>query len=238
MTPRFSQVALLAGLLLPLLAAPGCISVKVGPDVEAAPADVFHTLDAAVLPAGASGPKGALPAIAVRGFRSRDRIEQRVLTRPAEGTVLALEHDFWADDPPAAATEAVREALAASKWCASVSDPSDGHQVELTLDGVLLDLVVVGDLSGSGRGKSGTSGAEAGASAAPGAAKGAPAEILVRVRYTLASAATGEVVRSSVHEAREALPKPSSLEGLGPAAGRALGRTLAEAAKTWGQDAR
>lgn len=193
----------------------GCISVKVGSDEEPAEADRFHALDRAELgpgatsgaPLGAPPPaaaKGPLPVIAVRAFRARDRFDRHVVRHDGPGLVTPLDRDFWADEPDAAVTEAVREALASCGRYAAAVDPSDAHRAQLALDGVLLDFTWSAD----------------------------PPSARFAARFTLSDAATGQVLSTSVHEAVEPFSGPAT-SGLGPAMSRAAGRALRAAMERW-----
>lgn len=185
----------------PILAS--CVSVKLGPDKESAEADRFHALDRAEVGALPPAP-GALPVIAVRTFRTRDRFDRHVVRREGPGLVSSMDHDHWADEPDAAVTEAVREALASCGRFAAAVDPSDAHGAQLVLDGVLLDFSWGAD----------------------------PPVARFAARLTLSSAVGGDVLSTSVHEADEPVPGPGTA-GLGPAMGRAAGRALRAALERW-----
>lgn len=183
----------------------GCITVDVGgkKDVAALP-DVFHVLEpSAAAEAGVRPVKDARPSdtvIAVRTFRAAGRFDKHVVRRDGAGVVSALDHDYWADEPAAAVTDAVRETLAAAAGAAAVVDPSDAHEAQVLLDGSIQEFTFV---------------------------PGTPSKALVRIRFTWSDPKTGRVVQSGIQEASVDLPGAGT-DGLGIAMARAVGRaTLA-----------
>lgn len=195
-------------LLTIALAAPlaGCITVDVGGKKDtAAPADVFHVLEPAVAAEagslGAKEPQASDTVIAVRSFRAAGRFDKHVVRRDGAGVVSGLDHDYWADEPAAAVTDAVRETLAAAAGAAAVVDPVNAITAHVVLDGVIQEFTFV---------------------------PGTPSKALVRIRFTWADARTWRVVQSGIQEASVELPGAGT-DGLGVAMARAVGRATVAA---------
>jgi len=194
-----------AACALGLLAA-ACITVDVGPrDKGQTPTDRFHVLESVEPPAAPRATSGR--SLSVQSLRGRDRFAKHVLRREADGTVVALDHEFWADEPTSAVTDALREALAGSGVFSWVADPTDAVEADLVLSGQVLDF----SLDGS----------QAGASAAR-----------VRLRLTLADPKSGNVLHTGAFEAAEPLPG-GALPRLGPTMAKAVARCLRDAVQAW-----
>lgn len=186
------------------LALAGCIHVDVGGEEEGAPADRFHVIDAIETP---PAPKGArAPSLGVRALRGRDRFGRHVVQREADGTVVALDHEYWADEPTTAVTDALREGLAASGAFDWVTDFTEASDTRFVLGGQVLDFSLD-------------------------ASRGAPAA-RARLRLTLSEGGTGRVLHSGAFEATEPLPG-GSLPGLGAAMSKALSRCARDALAAW-----
>lgn len=187
------------------LLAAACISVDVGPKDKTVTSDRFHVLDSVETPPAPKQPSGR--SLAVQSLRGRDRFGKHVLRREADGTVVVLDREFWADEPTSSVTDALREALAASGAFAWVSDPTDAVDADLALSGQVLEFAL------------------------DSAKDGGPAA-RVRLRLTLADRGGGTVLHSGSFDATEPLPG-GALPSLGPAMAKAVSKCLRDAVQAW-----
>lgn len=213
--------------------AAGCINVDVGLGSGTPPTDRFHVIDPVAPPTAPQAKKG--PTLAVRTLRTRDRFTRHVVQRDGSGTVVSLDHEYWADEPSAAVSDGLREALSGSGVFSSVADASEGLDTRLVVGGQVLEFCVDGGGAPTPPAAAPTppAGGAKPASPAPApapAASGTSAR--VRIRLTVADAKSGEVLHSGAFEAAEPLPG-GDLSKLGPAMGRALSRCVQDAVTAW-----
>jgi ABC-type uncharacterized transport system auxiliary subunit len=191
---------------LPTLAAAlvlgGCINLGLG-NVGGYPNLHRHTLDTAT---GVTARPGAAPALAVRGFSSRSRYDIRVVRRGDADDFSYLEFERWGELPASAVTDAVREALAASKAFKSVTSAGDALVVERFLDGYVLAFDLVKTPSG-------------------------PWKARVSLRLVL-SDRLGNLLHTSVYTTEHNLPGSDPV-GLGPAMSAAVGDAVNRALADW-----
>jgi ABC-type uncharacterized transport system auxiliary subunit len=162
-----------------------------------------HTVDAAT---GVTAKKGAAPGLAVRPFGARARYDLRVVRRDGVDAFVYLEFDRWGETPADAATDAVREGLAASGAFAFVSSSGDALAVERFLDGYVLGF----DLVKSEKG---------------------PWSARFAVRLSL-SDKLGKLLHTAVYESSRELPDASAA-GVGPAMSAAVGDVVNRALADW-----
>jgi ABC-type uncharacterized transport system auxiliary subunit len=189
---------------LAALLAPACIRVGIGG--EAAPAlERVHTLGDAA-PAKAAGPRTA-ETLAVMPMRGRKRFDERVLREEPDGRVAILETEHWAESPPDAATDAVRETLARSGAFAAVTTQTAGLASTRALNGYVLSFHVVRPEKG-------------------------PWRAVFKARLELVDPTNGALLCGGVYEGAADLPH-ESLDGLGAAMTRAVGDAVAAALAQW-----
>jgi len=191
-------VARFVGLVAAALAA-GCLNLGDGTHPEMH----RHTVDAA---AGVAARPGSAPGIAVRPFGARARYDVRVVRRDAADDFVYLEFDRWGEPPADAATDAVREGLAASGAFAFVSAAGDALAVERFVDGYVLGFDLVKSASG-------------------------PWTARFAVRLSLSDKA-GKLLHTAVYESTSTLPSPSPV-GVGPAMSVAVGDAVNRVIADW-----
>jgi ABC-type uncharacterized transport system auxiliary subunit len=191
-----------AWVLAVALVLPGCINLGLGaggkkPDMHR------HTVDVAT---GVAQRTRTAPGLAVRPFGARLRYDVRVVRREGAEDFAYLEYERWGDAPADAATDAVREGLAASGAFAFVSSAGDAIAVERFLDGYVLAFDLVKTPTG-------------------------PWKARFAARLSLSDRA-GKMLASGVYDATRDLPGASP-EGLGGAMSAAIGDALNRAVKDW-----
>jgi ABC-type uncharacterized transport system auxiliary subunit len=196
--------AILAVSFAALLATAACIRVGIGG--EAAPSlERVHSLGEVTFSKSA-GPKSS-ETLVVQPLRGRKRFDERVLREEPDGRVAILESEHWAETPPEAATDAIREALARSGAFAAVATPSSGLASTRALNGYVLAFHVLRPEKGSWR-------------------------AIFRARLELVDPANGALLSGGVYEGAADLPH-DSLDGLGAAMTRAVGDAVTVAISQW-----
>jgi ABC-type uncharacterized transport system auxiliary subunit len=177
----------------------GCVNLGDGshPEIHR------HTVDAAT---GVAARPGGAPGIAVRSWGAGARDDVRVVRRDAADDFVYLEFDRWGEPPADAATDAVREGLAASGAFAFVSAAGDALAVERFLDGYVLGFDHVKSASG-------------------------PWKARFSVRLSLSDKA-GKLLHTAVYETTHDLPGASPV-GVGPAMSAAVGDAVNRALADW-----
>lgn len=189
---------------LAALLATACIRVGVGGD--AAPTlERVHSLGE-VTAAKSAGPRST-ETLVVHPMRGRKRFDERVLRQEQDGRVAILETEHWAETPPDAATDAIREALARSGAFAGVSTPVSGLASTRALNGYVLSFHVLKPEKG-------------------------PWRAVFKARLELVDPANGSLLSGGVYEGAADLPG-DSLDGLGAAMTRAVGDAVTVALSQW-----
>jgi ABC-type uncharacterized transport system auxiliary subunit len=140
-------------------------------------------------------------------LRGRKRFDERVLREEPDGRVAILESEHWAETPPEAATDALREALARSGAFAAVTTPAAGLASTRALNGYVLAFHVLRQEKG-------------------------PWRAIFRARLELVDPANGALLSGGVYEGGADLPH-DSLDGLGAAMTRAVGDAVTVAISQW-----
>ena len=198
------RILILAVSFAALLAGAACIRVGIGGDA-APPLERVHSLGDVTL-AKAAGPRTS-ETLAVQPLRGRKRFDERVLREEQDGRVAILESEHWAETPPDAATDAIREALARSGAFAGVTTQSAGLATTRSLHGYVLAFHVLRPAKG-------------------------PWRAVFKVRLELVDPANGALLVGGVYEGAADLPQ-ESLDGLGAAMTRAAGDAVSAALAQW-----
>lgn len=194
---------ILAASLAALLAT-ACVRVGIGG--EAAPSlERVHSLGEVSF-AKATGPRTA-ETLMVEPMHGRKRFDERVLREEPDGRVAILETEHWAETPPDAATDAIREALGRSGAFVGVTTPSAGLATTRALHGYVLAFHVLRPEKG-------------------------PWRAVFKARLDLVDPSNGALLSTGVYEGAADLPH-ESLEGLGAAMTRAIGDAVTVALSQW-----
>jgi len=196
-----TTAARLAALAATSLLAASCISLGLGDGTH--PEMHRHSVDAAT---GVAARPGKTPGLAVRPFGARARYDVRVMRRDGADELTYLEFERWAEPPADAATDAVREGLAASGAFVVVSAAADALAVDLFLDGYVLGFDLVKTAAG-------------------------PWKARFAVRLSLSTRA-GTSLHTAVYETTRDLPGASPA-GVGPAMSAAVGDAVNRALADW-----
>jgi len=163
-----------------------------------------HALDAA---SGVEKHAGAAAAgISVHPFAARARYDVRIVRRDGADDFTYLEFDRWAEPPADAATDSIREGLAASGAFQFVAAATDAIAVDRFLDGYVLAFDLVRTPSG-------------------------PWKAHLEVRLSVSDRA-GKLLASAVYDASRDLPGASPV-GVGPAMSAAVGDVVNRAVADW-----
>ena len=190
----------IASLAIALLA--GCINVGIGGDAKHLEMH-RHVVDAVT---GIEPRPGNAPGLAVRGFAARSRYDIHVVRRDSADDFSYLDFERWGEPPADAATDAVREGIAASRAFSFVSSAGDALEVERFLDGYVLAFDLVKTKTG-------------------------PWKARFSVRLSL-SDRTGKMLHTGVFETVRDLRSDSPL-GLGPTMAGAISGSVNAALAEW-----